>query len=89
METWLCEEGLQELVSIFKANNMDGPELSRLNKETATELGIGEDAIHTPVTNITALRTLMPPGGGHEDSGLLGIYCSIPKHDKLASNSMI
>lgn len=35
-----CEEGLEELVSIFKSNNMDGPELSRMNKETAAELGI-------------------------------------------------
>ncbi|XP_068184542.1 WD repeat, SAM and U-box domain-containing protein 1-like isoform X2 [Antennarius striatus] len=40
VRTWLCEEGLQELVSIFKANNIDGAELSQLNRETATELGI-------------------------------------------------
>ncbi|XP_041806153.1 WD repeat, SAM and U-box domain-containing protein 1-like [Chelmon rostratus] len=40
VQTWLCEEGLQELVSIFKANNIDGPELSQLNKETVRELGI-------------------------------------------------
>ncbi|XP_035531878.1 WD repeat, SAM and U-box domain-containing protein 1-like [Morone saxatilis] len=40
VQTWLCEEGLQELVSIFKANNIDGAELSQLSKETATELGI-------------------------------------------------
>ncbi|XP_070831718.1 WD repeat, SAM and U-box domain-containing protein 1-like [Chaetodon trifascialis] len=40
VQTWLCEEGLQELVSIFKANNIDGPELSQMNKETVTELGI-------------------------------------------------
>ncbi|XP_070694025.1 WD repeat, SAM and U-box domain-containing protein 1-like isoform X2 [Pempheris klunzingeri] len=40
VQTWLCEEGLQELVSIFKANNIDGPELNQLSKETATELGI-------------------------------------------------
>lgn len=41
VQTWLSEEGLAELVSIFKANNIDGPELSRLNKETVAELGIG------------------------------------------------
>ncbi|TMS06716.1 WD repeat, SAM and U-box domain-containing protein 1 [Larimichthys crocea] len=40
VQTWLCEEGLQELVSIFKANNIDGAELSQLDKETASELGI-------------------------------------------------
>ncbi|XP_038576354.1 WD repeat, SAM and U-box domain-containing protein 1-like isoform X2 [Micropterus salmoides] len=40
VQTWLCEEGLQGLISIFKANNIDGPELSQLNKETAAELGI-------------------------------------------------
>lgn len=40
VQTWLCDEGLEELVGIFKANNTDGPELSQLNKETAAELGI-------------------------------------------------
>ncbi|XP_026231804.1 WD repeat, SAM and U-box domain-containing protein 1-like [Anabas testudineus] len=40
VQTWLCEEGLEELVSIFKVNNMDGLELSQLSKETAAELGI-------------------------------------------------
>uniref|UniRef100_A0A4W6FR40 WD repeat, SAM and U-box domain-containing protein 1 n=1 Tax=Lates calcarifer TaxID=8187 RepID=A0A4W6FR40_LATCA len=40
VQTWLCEEGLEELVCNFKANNIDGPELSQLNKETAAELGI-------------------------------------------------
>lgn len=42
VEQWLCKEGLQELVSVFRANNMDGAELILLNKETAAELGIGE-----------------------------------------------
>lgn len=45
VQTWLRDEGLVELVSVFKANNIDGPELSQLNKETAAELGIGEDGI--------------------------------------------
>ncbi|KAK2839733.1 hypothetical protein Q5P01_013473 [Channa striata] len=40
VQTWLCEEGLEELVSILKANNIDGEELSRLNEETAAQLGI-------------------------------------------------
>ncbi|XP_035029910.1 WD repeat, SAM and U-box domain-containing protein 1 isoform X1 [Hippoglossus stenolepis] len=40
VQTWLHEEGLEQLVGNFKANNIDGPELSRLNKETASELGI-------------------------------------------------
>ncbi|AWP13051.1 putative WD repeat SAM and U-box domain-containing protein 1-like [Scophthalmus maximus] len=40
VQTWLHEEGLEELVGIFKANNIDGPELSQLDKETAAELGI-------------------------------------------------
>lgn len=70
METWLCEEGLQELVSLFKANNMDGAELSRLNKETATELGLGAGTIQTPVMNITVHDTLMPPG----DTGTRGFW---------------
>ncbi|XP_040913076.1 WD repeat, SAM and U-box domain-containing protein 1-like isoform X5 [Toxotes jaculatrix] len=40
VQSWLCEEGLEELVCNFKANNIDGLELSQLNKETAAELGI-------------------------------------------------
>uniref|UniRef100_A0A3B4YYP2 WD repeat, SAM and U-box domain-containing protein 1 n=1 Tax=Stegastes partitus TaxID=144197 RepID=A0A3B4YYP2_9TELE len=40
VQTWLSEEGLEELVNIFKANNIDGPELIQLNKETAAEMGI-------------------------------------------------
>ncbi|KAK7938512.1 hypothetical protein WMY93_001838 [Mugilogobius chulae] len=40
VQKWLCDEGLEELVEIFKTNNIDGPELNRLNKETALEMGI-------------------------------------------------
>lgn len=43
MLAWLAEEGLDELVSVFKSNNIDGPELLALNKDTlAKELHIGE-----------------------------------------------
>ena len=45
VQTWLREEGLEELVGNFKANNIDGVELSELSKETAADLGIGEDEI--------------------------------------------
>uniref|UniRef100_A0A672I7W9 WD repeat, SAM and U-box domain-containing protein 1 n=1 Tax=Salarias fasciatus TaxID=181472 RepID=A0A672I7W9_SALFA len=40
VQSWLREEGLAELVGPFRANNIDGPELIRLNRETAAELGI-------------------------------------------------
>ncbi|CAN9497805.1 unnamed protein product [Ophioblennius macclurei] len=40
VQNWLCEEGLSDLVGTFKSNNIDGPELIRLNKDTAAELGI-------------------------------------------------
>ncbi|MGH0143236.1 UNVERIFIED_CONTAM: hypothetical protein FKN15_014045 [Acipenser sinensis] len=36
VSVWLCEEGLDELVNIFKANNIDGSELLSLNKEIVT-----------------------------------------------------
>ena len=45
VQAWLCEEGLKELVTTFKANNIDGPELNQLSKETVAEMGIGEDGI--------------------------------------------
>lgn len=42
VSSWLREEGLEVLVDVFKANNIDGPELLALNKETlATDLKIG------------------------------------------------
>lgn len=87
VQTWLCEEGLQELVSVFKANNIDGAELSQLNKETATELGIGEDGIQNTVTNISGQHTVTL-SGTLGFSVFVGIYCSILKHDKLEWNSM-
>ncbi|KAL4636217.1 WD repeat, SAM and U-box domain-containing protein 1 isoform X2 [Arapaima gigas] len=44
VSAWLHEEELEVLVDTFKANNIDGPELLGLSKETlAEELHIGED----------------------------------------------
>ncbi|CAL9690333.1 unnamed protein product [Knipowitschia caucasica] len=40
VQSWLCEEGLEELLVIFKTNNVDGHELYCFNKETAAEMGI-------------------------------------------------
>lgn len=40
VQTWLSEEGLADLKGIFRSNNIDGPELSRMKKETAVEMGI-------------------------------------------------
>lgn len=42
MQAWLGQEGLRDLVGTFMSNNIDGAELSRLSKDTAAELGIGE-----------------------------------------------
>lgn len=48
VQRWLCEEGLQELTAVFRANNMDGAELILLNKEAAGELGVGERETDPP-----------------------------------------
>lgn len=48
VQTWLYEEGLEELVAVFKTNNIDGPELQHLSKETVAELGIGKDGERIP-----------------------------------------
>ncbi|XP_014912982.1 WD repeat, SAM and U-box domain-containing protein 1-like isoform X3 [Poecilia latipinna] len=40
VQSWLCEEGLDELVMIFKTNNIDGSEVNHMSKETVAELGI-------------------------------------------------
>lgn len=50
VQRWLCEEGLQEVAAVFRANNMDGAELILLDKETAGELGIGERVLNTTRT---------------------------------------
>lgn len=42
MQAWLCKEGLQDLIGTLATHNIDGAELSRLNKDTVAELGIGE-----------------------------------------------
>jgi hypothetical protein len=40
---WLCAQGLKDLVSIFKMNNIDGKELLNLTKESlADDLKIGK-----------------------------------------------
>uniref|UniRef100_A0A665UXD7 WD repeat, SAM and U-box domain-containing protein 1 n=1 Tax=Echeneis naucrates TaxID=173247 RepID=A0A665UXD7_ECHNA len=75
VQSWLCEEGLEELVGNCKANNIDGLELSQLNKETAAELGIDgysyeRDSIESwikgknktsPMTNLPLPTTLLTP----------------------------
>ncbi|KAM7380596.1 hypothetical protein PAMP_003879 [Pampus punctatissimus] len=58
VQTWLSKEGLEELVGLFKANNIDGPELSQLDKETATELGISENGIKNTVTCCSKFEVL-------------------------------
>lgn len=40
VQSWLREEGLDELAKIFKTNNIDGPEMNHMSKETLVELGI-------------------------------------------------
>lgn len=45
MQSWLREEGLDEIAKIFKANNINGPEMNHMSKETLVELGIGEDRV--------------------------------------------
>ncbi|KAM7407527.1 hypothetical protein PAMA_003310 [Pampus argenteus] len=66
VQTWLSKEGLEELVGLFKANNIDGPELSQLDKETATELGISENGIKNTVTYIS-----VPHKHSNRDMGIL------------------
>lgn len=42
VSSWLRAEGLEVLVDMFKANNIDGSELLALNKESlASDLKIG------------------------------------------------
>uniref|UniRef100_A0A5F8GGP2 WD repeat, SAM and U-box domain-containing protein 1 n=1 Tax=Monodelphis domestica TaxID=13616 RepID=A0A5F8GGP2_MONDO len=37
VSSWLCAQGLEDLVSIFKMNNIDGKELLNLTKESLTD----------------------------------------------------
>lgn len=73
VQAWLSQEGLQDLVSTFSTHNIDGAELSRLSKETAAELGIGE-AKNTPRSHARELTL-----AGTRHFPFVRISCSIPK----------
>ena len=46
--SWLVEEGLEGLVEVFRANNIEGAELLSLTRDTlASELHIGDTHTHT------------------------------------------
>uniref|UniRef100_A0A3Q2Q3C2 WD repeat, SAM and U-box domain-containing protein 1 n=1 Tax=Fundulus heteroclitus TaxID=8078 RepID=A0A3Q2Q3C2_FUNHE len=75
VRSWLREEGLDELVEIFRANNIDGPEMNQMSKETVAELGIDgysyeRESIESwirgktktsPMTNLPLQTTLLTP----------------------------
>ncbi|KAG7466911.1 hypothetical protein MATL_G00147380 [Megalops atlanticus] len=61
VSAWLCAEGLEPLVRMFKDNNIDGSELIRLSKETlATELGIESVGLRNKlIRKIEELKTTL------------------------------
>lgn len=75
VQAWLRQEGLQDLISTFTSHNMDGAELSRLNKDTAAELGIGEAGN----TQRSHERWLALAGTLGFQFPFVGISCSILK----------
>ncbi|KAM4609161.1 WD repeat, SAM and U-box domain-containing protein 1 [Polymixia lowei] len=63
--TWLREEGLEELVGVFKANHIDGAELTQLSKEVlASELGIESVGLRGRL--LRKIQALKPEHGGSE-----------------------
>ncbi|KAK2108911.1 WD repeat, SAM and U-box domain-containing protein 1 [Saguinus oedipus] len=58
VSTWLCAQGLKDLVGIFKMNNIDGKELLTLTKESlADDLKIGRLDKLKVLRKIEELRT--------------------------------
>ncbi|XP_069009819.1 WD repeat, SAM and U-box domain-containing protein 1-like [Embiotoca jacksoni] len=86
VQTWLNEEGLEELVSIFKANNMDGPELIQLNKETATELGIESVGLRGRLLRKAEALTAEQSGSEAPDEFLCPITRELMKDPVIAAD---
>ncbi|XP_061464700.1 WD repeat, SAM and U-box domain-containing protein 1 isoform X2 [Rhineura floridana] len=76
VSVWLCKVGLQDLVEIFKRNNIDGKELLSLTKESLTddlkidgysyekeamEKWIIEKRHSSPMTNLPLQRLVLTP----------------------------
>ncbi|MBN3323978.1 WSDU1 protein, partial [Atractosteus spatula] len=83
---WLCEEGLEELVKVFKTNNIDGSELMRLNKETlTTELNIESAGLRNKVIHkIEELK--MESVAGIPDEFLCPITREVMRDPVIASD---
>ncbi|CAG5865545.1 WD repeat, SAM and U-box domain-containing protein 1 isoform 2-T2 [Menidia menidia] len=86
VQTWLCKEGLEELVGLFRFNNIDGPELNQLSKETVAELGI--DSVGLRGRLLRKIDTLKAAQSGSEapDEFLCPINRELMKDPVIASD---
>ncbi|XP_075385805.1 WD repeat, SAM and U-box domain-containing protein 1 isoform X1 [Tenrec ecaudatus] len=86
---WLCEQGLKDLVDIFKMNNIDGKELLNLTKESLADdlkiesLGLRSKALR----KIEELRTKMKSlSSGIPDEFICPITRELMKDPVIASD---
>ncbi|XP_032713774.1 WD repeat, SAM and U-box domain-containing protein 1 isoform X3 [Lontra canadensis] len=86
---WLCAQGLSDLVSIFKMNNIDGSELLSLTKESLTDdlkiesLGLRSKVLRKIEELRTKVKTL---SSGVPDEFLCPITRELMKDPVIASD---
>ncbi|XP_040827543.1 WD repeat, SAM and U-box domain-containing protein 1 isoform X5 [Ochotona curzoniae] len=89
VSSWLCAQGLEDLVDIFKMNNIDGKELLNLNKESlADDLKIESLGLRSKVLRkIEELRTKVKSlSSGIPDEFICPITRELMKDPVIASD---
>ncbi|XP_003405882.1 WD repeat, SAM and U-box domain-containing protein 1 isoform X1 [Loxodonta africana] len=89
VSVWLCEQGLKDLVGIFKMNNIDGKELLNLTKESlADDLKIESLGLRSKVLRkIEELRTKVKSlSSGIPDEFICPITRELMKEPVIASD---
>ncbi|XP_056888886.1 WD repeat, SAM and U-box domain-containing protein 1-like [Takifugu flavidus] len=86
VQAWLRQEGLQDLVGTFTSNNIDGAELSRLNKDTAAELGIESVGLRCRLMRKIEALKAEESGSGPPDEFLCPITREMMKDPVIAAD---
>ncbi|KAL0963781.1 hypothetical protein UPYG_G00313500 [Umbra pygmaea] len=87
VSAWLTEEGLEQLVTSFTANNIDGPELLRQTKDTlVSELGIDSVGLRSKVLRKVEALNAGLVGADAPDEFLCPITREVMKDPVMASD---
>uniref|UniRef100_H3DGE9 WD repeat, SAM and U-box domain-containing protein 1 n=1 Tax=Tetraodon nigroviridis TaxID=99883 RepID=H3DGE9_TETNG len=86
VQAWLREEGLQDLIGIFTTHNIDGAELTRLDKDTAAELGIESLGLRSRLMRKIEALKAEESGSGVPDEFLCPITRALMKDPVIAAD---